>query len=84
MLSNIKKKDLFIYLGVLAFALIAPNVFSDYRIQFTFWLVLIILAITWNIQGGEMGYNTFGNIMFFGVGMYVCSGIQIGLFFDLA
>jgi branched-chain amino acid transport system permease protein len=54
MLSNIKKKDLFIYLGVLAFALIAPNVFPDYRIQFTFWLVLIILAITWNIQGGEM------------------------------
>ena len=47
-------------------------------------VVLIILAMTWNIQGGEMGYNTFGNIMFFGVGMYLLFRIQIGLFFDLA
>ena len=31
-----------------------------------------------------MGYNTFGNILFFGVGMYVCSSVQIGMFFDLA
>src|SRR6056300_235899 len=84
MLANINKRDLGIYLGVLIFAFIAPNIFSDYKIQLTFWLILIILAMTWNIQGGEMGYNTFGNIMFFGVGMYLCSGIQIGLFFDLA
>ena len=39
--------------------------------------------MTWDVQGGQMGYNTFGNILFFGVGMYICSSVQIGMFFDL-
>ena len=46
--------------------------------------ILIVLSLTWDVQGGQMGYNTFGNILFFGLGMYICSSFQIGLFFPLA
>ena len=30
-----------------------------------------------------MGYNSFGNIVFFGLGMYVATAVQIGIAFDL-
>ena len=40
--------------------------------------------MTWDVQGGQMGYNTFGNILFFGVGMYVASSVQIAMFFSLS
>ena len=70
--------------GLLLFLIIAPFVFVNFKLQLAFMLILIILALTWNIQGGEMGYNTFGNIMFFGVGMYLCASIQIGMYFPLA
>ena len=43
-----------------------------------------MLAVTWNIQGGEMGYNSFGNILFYGLGMYLCASVQVGMFFPLA
>jgi branched-chain amino acid transport system permease protein len=31
-----------------------------------------------------MGYNSLGNIFFFGAGMYICAIVQIGLFYDVA
>ena len=31
-----------------------------------------------------MGYNTFGNILFYGLGMYLCASVQVGMFFPLA
>jgi branched-chain amino acid transport system permease protein len=34
-------------------------------------------------MGGQMGYNSLGNILFFGVGMYVCAVTQIGMFYDV-
>ena len=46
------------------------------------WL-MVILAYTWDIMGGQMGYNSFGNIVFFGVGMYLTSVIQVGLYTDV-
>ena len=30
-----------------------------------------------------MGYNSLGNIFFFGAGMYVSAVVQIGLFYDV-
>ena len=39
--------------------------------------------MTWNLQGGEMGYNTFGNILFYGLGMYLTASVQVGMFFPL-
>jgi branched-chain amino acid transport system permease protein len=30
-----------------------------------------------------MGYNSFGNVLFVGLGMYVCAIVQVGLFYDV-
>ena len=35
------------------------------------------MACTWDTLGGQMGYNSLGNITFFGVGMYVSAIVQI-------
>ena len=78
------KNKLFIYLLILAFGLAVPYLFPAYKLQISILWILIILSLTWDVQGGQMGYNTFGNILFFGLGMYLCSSIQIGLFFPFS
>ena len=79
-----KKNNLILYGILLILGLTAPFLFPAFKIQISFMLILIILAMTWDVQGGQMGYNSFGNILFFGIGMYLCASIQIGMFFPLA
>ena len=81
MMSN---KNLFLYIGILIFGIAAPFIFPAFKVQLSILCVLIVLATTWNIQGGEMGYNSFGNILFYGLGMYLCASVQVGMFFPLA
>ena len=71
------KKNLILYAAILIFGLAAPFVFPAFKVQLSILCVLIILAVTWNIQGGEMGYNSFGNILFYGLGMYLCASVQL-------
>ena len=78
------KNNLILYIGILIFGLAAPYIFPAFKVQLSILCILIVLAITWNIQGGEMGYNTFGNILFYGLGMYLCASVQVGMFFPLA
>ena len=78
------KNNLILYIGILIFGLAAPFVFPAFKVQLSILCILIVLATTWNIQGGEMGYNTFGNILFYGLGMYLCASVQVGMFFPLA
>jgi len=73
---------LIIVLGIIGILL--PFIFPAYKLQISFLWILIVLALTWDIQGGQMGYNTFGNILFFGIGMYLCASIQVGMFFPLS
>ena len=79
-----KQKDLILYSGLIILGLAAPYLFSAFKVQLTILCVLIVLAMTWNLQGGEMGYNSFGNILFYGLGMYLCASVQVGMFFPLA
>ena len=79
-----KQKDLILYAGLIILGLVAPFIFSGFKVQLTILCVLIVLAMTWNLQGGEMGYNSFGNIHFYGLGMYLCASVQVGMFFPLA
>ena len=65
------KNNLILYIGILIFGIAAPFVFPAFKVQLSILCVLIVLATTWNIQGGEMGYNSFGNILFYGLGMYL-------------
>ena len=76
------KRFLFYSLLIL-FTLAAPFVFPDYKTQLaTLWL-MIIVAITWDMTGGQMGYNSLGNIFFYGTGMYVAAVITIAIAFDV-
>ena len=67
----------------LALAVAVPWVLPAYLTQFAFLWIMILFALTWDVVGGQMGYNSFGNVLFFGVGMYVTAMIQVGLFVDI-
>ena len=73
-----------IYTGVLIFGILGPIVFPNYTFQFAVLWVMVLFALTWDVMGGQMGYNSLGNIFFFGVGMYACAVVQIGLYYDVA
>ncbi|RIA55931.1 branched-chain amino acid ABC transporter permease [Dichotomicrobium thermohalophilum] len=75
-------KTLF-YIAILAISLIAPFAFPDYKTQLaTLWL-MIIVSLTWDMTGGQMGYNSLGNIFFYGAGMYVAGVFGIGIAHDV-
>ncbi|MEM7563438.1 MAG: branched-chain amino acid ABC transporter permease [Pseudomonadota bacterium] len=72
-----------LYVGIIAITLIAPFAFPDYGTQLaTLWL-MIIVALTWDMTGGQMGYNSLGNIFFYGTGMYVAAVVGIGMVYDV-
>ena len=73
---------LYAVLGVAGVA--APFVFPNYTTQIAMLWLMILFALTWDIMGGQMGYNSLGNIIFFGVGMYASAVVQIGLYYDVA
>jgi branched-chain amino acid transport system permease protein len=76
------KKSIF-YTVLLAIILVAPFAFPDFRTQLaTLWL-MIVVAMTWDMTGGQMGYNSLGNIFFYGTGMYVAALISIGMVHDV-
>ena len=59
-----------------ALALALPVLAPAYRSQMALLWVMILFALTWDVLGGQMGYNSFGNVVFFGVGMYACAIVQ--------
>ena len=66
--------------------ILAPlsDTLEPYTFQLAVLWIMILFALTWDIMGGQMGYFSFGNIFYFGAGMYICTLIQIGLYFDVA
>lgn len=72
-----------LHLAILAAGIAAPFAFPAYTFQFAVLWIMILFALTWDIMGGQMGYNSLGNILFFGVGMYACAVTQIGMFYDV-
>ena len=71
------------YAIILAVTFLSPFVFPNFGTQLaTLWL-MIIVALTWDMTGGQMGYNSLGNIFFYGTGMYVAALISIGLVYDV-
>ena len=73
-----------IYIALLVFGIVAPFLFPNFTSQLTVWWVMVLFALTWDISGGQMGYNSLGNIVFFGVGMYASTIVQVGLYYDVA
>ncbi|MEM1045672.1 MAG: branched-chain amino acid ABC transporter permease [Pseudomonadota bacterium] len=72
-----------IYAILLAFSAFSPFMFPEFGTQLaTLWL-MIIVALSWDMTGGQMGYNSLGNIFFYGTGMYVAAVVAISLVYDV-
>ena len=81
---NLQFKKIIFYAAILLAGIFAPIVFPAYTFQFAVLWLMILFALTWDILGGQMGYNSLGNILFFGAGMYICTVVQIGMYYDVA
>lgn len=76
-------RKLGLYTALLALTVAAPFLFPAFKTQLaTLWL-MIIVALSWDMTGGQMGYNSLGNIFFYGTGMYVAAVVTIGLAYDV-
>ena len=73
-MSGRKQTLLAIVIAIVALAL--PFVAPDYRAQIALLWVMVLFAMTWDILGGQTGYNSFGNVVFFGIGMYASAVVQ--------
>ena len=47
------KNNIILYAVILIFGLAAPFIFPAFKVQLSILCILIVLAITWNIQGGD-------------------------------
>ena len=81
---HVDRTPLYVYALVVTAGIVAPLLFPAYTTQIAFLWLMILFALTWDIVGGQMGYNSLGNIFFFGAGMYICAVVQIGFFTDVA
>ena len=77
------KKDLVILLIILLIGITSPFLFPNFVVNLSVVWLFILFSLTWDVQGGQMGYNSFGNIVFYGLGMYTCALVQVGLFFSI-
>jgi len=80
---RITLNDVMMYAAILVFGIVAPIIFPNYTFQIAVLWLMVLFAQTWDLVGGQMGYNSLGNIFFFGAGMYICTVTQIGLFTDV-
>jgi branched-chain amino acid transport system permease protein len=80
---NLTSRQNLPFLLILVLGLATPFVFPDYTNEVAVLWMMIVFASTWDILGGQMGYNSLGNIVFFGAGMYICAVIQIGLYYSV-
>lgn len=71
------------YAAILIAGLVAPVIFPGFQSQLAELWLFIVFALTWDLCGGQMGYNSFGNVVFLGVGMYACAIVQVGLFYNV-
>ena len=78
------RTELVAFLAIAIAGIAAPLVLPGYSTQFAFLWIMVVFALTWDVLGGQMGYNSFGNVVFFGLGMYVCAVVQVAPFTDLA
>ena len=77
-------KTKFLYLAILVLGIIGPIVLPQYTQQMAVMWVMVLMASTWDLLGGQTGYNSLGNITFFGAGMYFSAIIQISMFYNVA
>lgn len=66
----------------IAFIVVAPLVgLTVQSFQYTFGIRIlgfVVIALMWDLIGGQMGYASFGNMAFFGLGVYVTAMLLRG------
>lgn len=72
-----------LHFPILVFGIAAPFLFPGLQLQIATLWVMVLFALTWDIMGGQMGYNSLGNILFFGIGMYTSVLFQVGQFAEI-
>ena len=77
-------QSVLLYGIIIVAGIAAPLLFPNYTFQIAVLWVMILFALTWDIMGGQMGYNSLGNIVFFGAGMYISAVVQVGMYYDVA
>ena len=83
-MTSARKLDLKVYAGLILFWIITPILFPNYTSQVAVMWLMVLMAVTWDMTGGQMGYNSLGNVIFFGLGMYASAVVQISMFADVA
>ncbi|MDZ7749657.1 MAG: branched-chain amino acid ABC transporter ATP-binding protein/permease [Halofilum sp. (in: g-proteobacteria)] len=73
-----------LYGAILLFGIAGPYVFPAYTQQMASLWLFIVFALSWDVCGGQMGYNSFGNVFFLGLGMYTCAVTQVGLVYEVS
>jgi branched-chain amino acid transport system permease protein len=77
------KRSAVLHIAILVAGLVAPFVFPGHSVQFAVFWIMVLFALTWDAMGGQMGYNSLGNITFFGLGMYMCTIVQIAIVYNV-
>ena len=65
----ISKKETSIYLSLAIFGVLGPILFPSYTLSIAYLWMMVLMASTWDILGGQTGYNSLGNITFFVTGI---------------
>ena len=78
----VNKNTLLTYGCLGLFGVFGPILFPEYTLSIAYLWMMVLMASTWATLGGQMGYNSLGNIAFFGVGMYVSAIVQISFFYE--
>lgn len=63
-------------IGVGLVSLAAPFVMPSLVTQLAFLWLMVVFSQTWDVLGGQLGYNSFGNVIFFGIGCYTSAVLQ--------
>ena len=72
------------FIALFVIGLLGPWLFPAHLSQLSKLWLFIVLALAWDLLGGQTGYNSFGNVVFFGIGMYASAVMQVGLFYPVA
>lgn len=69
-------REWLLIVAVAVLGVAAPWLLPSYRADMALLWLMVLFALTWDINGGQMGYNSFGNVFFFGIGVYGCVVLQ--------
>ena len=62
---SMSKNTLLTYGGLALFGIFGPIAFPEYTLSIAYLWMMVLMASTWDTLGGQMGYNSLGNITFF-------------------